>query len=404
MKKQIGMVLSVLLTLSLLLTACGKPVGQSAGSPTPLEPKDSSQQTEGKKLLIGLSDNLKEVPYDGEATPDALIAALAEETGWNLTLAKTVSDGPYKNSLSVAFAEGSAIYTAPPENQKDDYHVFDAEDLIYTVLNSTTQTLLENLPVDSVCFTAPDGGNLDFENGGCTFYLTTLYPWNESAVRDTNQPLPEDSFGLAIFDPINETCAGFENINLFFNREGVQAGTGTVTMYDGDGKIFFQGDMANADQMDITNPSETDLAYANWKSGTKIVIWLGQSMKAGEHYTVQFDAGAFACGELKSKEIGEGEWEFSCLDYGFGASNFPGKTKVKLGESVTQEIFLGTSVERAVITIDNADMGTVSPGELTEDGVITFTPDKVGACEYTVKFYLKDGSIKEIGMISDVVE
>lgn len=76
-----------------------------------------------------------------------------------------------------------------------------------------------------------------------------------------------------------------------------------------------------------------------------MVIWLGQRMKVGEHCTVRFDAGAFVCGELKSKEVGEGAWEFSCLDYGFGETNFPGKTKVKLDESVTQEILLGDSVK-----------------------------------------------------------
>lgn len=187
MKKQMCMITGIL--LSLMLTACSNPAEPSVGTETPSEPTVSStavasQQTERKKLMIGLSDQLKEVPYDGEDTPESLIAALAEETGWNLTLANPLTTGLDENSLTVAFAADSAIYTAP------------------------------------------DGGNLD-ENSGCSLYLTPLYPWNEVAVRMTNEPLPEDSVGLVMFDPLGETCAGFENLNLLFMRDDVHAGTGT---------------------------------------------------------------------------------------------------------------------------------------------------------------------------------
>lgn len=407
MKKQLCMISGIL--LSLMLTACGNPAEPSVGTETPSEPAVSStaapsQQNESKKLMIGLSDQLKEVPYDGENTPEALIAALAEETGWNLTLANPVTTGPDENSLAVAFAADSAIYTAPPENQKDDYHVFDAEDLIYHVLNSTAETLLQNLQIDRVYFTAPDGGNLDFENGGCSLYLTTLYPWDEASVRMTNEPLPEDSVGLVMFDPSGETCAGFENLNLFFMRDDVHAGTGNVTVYDGNGEIFFQGDVSNAEQVTFTEPDAEELAFANWKSGTKVQVWLGKTLQAGENYTVQINAGAFVSGDLKTKEIGKDTWTFSCLDYGYGETNFPGKTDVKVGESVTQAILLGSSAERAVIKVDNAEVSTISPAELTEDGTITFTPTAAGEYGFEVQFFLKDGSVKMFGTDYHIVE
>lgn len=98
-----------------------------------------------------------------------------------------------------------------------EYRITNEEELIYTVLNSTAQILLANLPI-AVYFTSPDGGNLDFENGGYSFYLTTVFPWDESAVRASLSPLSADSIGSAFFDPLGETCAGFENITIIFQR------------------------------------------------------------------------------------------------------------------------------------------------------------------------------------------
>lgn len=161
--------------LAAALTACGQQaswtpsssiIQSSASEPDPASAPVSSSEikskiTAGPILYIGLSNSLKEVPYDGEQTADALIAALEDETGWNLGLAAPVSKGPTKNSLSVAFATDSAIYSA---SQNDgNYQVPDAKDFIYMVLNSTSETLLQNLSVDNVYFTAPNGGDLDFE-------------------------------------------------------------------------------------------------------------------------------------------------------------------------------------------------------------------------------------------------
>ncbi len=406
MKKRICTISGIL--LSLLLIAGGASAKPSAGTEAAESNVSSaavlSQENESKKLLIGLSENLKEVPYDGEAAPDALLAALAKETGWDLTLENPVSSGDDGKSLTVAFAEKSAIYTAPPRNQKDDYRVSDAEDLIYNVLNSTAQTLLHNFQIDSVFFTAPDGGNLDFENGGSSFYLTTVYPWNESDVRGTNAALPEDSIGQAIFDPNGETCAGFENLNMLFKREDVRAGTGALTVYDGKGEVFFQCDISDAEKIEFVKPDAETLAFANWKSGTEVRVWLGKQLQANEDYTVQIDAGAIVSGKLKTREIGEGLWAFSCLDYGLGETNSPGKTDVKLGESVTQDILLGESAERAVITVSNADAATISPGELTEDGTVTFTPAAPGFYGFEVQFILKDGARHTIGISFNIVE
>lgn len=149
------------MALTLLLTACGNSDAASTKTKettSKVPDQSSSEKTESMTLYIGLTDHLKEVPCTCEATPDALIAALAKETGWDLTLAKPVTQYESIAGPTVAFAGDSAIYTAPPENQKDDYHVSNAEDFIYTVLSSTAETLKQNLNAEYVAFSAPDDG------------------------------------------------------------------------------------------------------------------------------------------------------------------------------------------------------------------------------------------------------
>ena len=102
----------------------------------PVDPEGETVQ-----LKIGRSGHLQTVEATvDEVTPDNVIAALAAETGWNLDLANPVSvdeDG----IATVAFAADSGVYGEPPEEQKDDYHVYDVEDWIYTVFNSVAESL-----------------------------------------------------------------------------------------------------------------------------------------------------------------------------------------------------------------------------------------------------------------------
>lgn len=77
------------------------------------EPEEPQGQT--VQLVIGQPDSLQRVTATvDELTPDAVIAALAEETGWNLDLAKPVSiddDG----LATVTLAADGSIYGNPPE-------------------------------------------------------------------------------------------------------------------------------------------------------------------------------------------------------------------------------------------------------------------------------------------------
>ena len=97
-----------------------------------------------RTLYIGRGEDFQQVPhtFEGEPTPDALIAAIAEETGWNLALAESVASG--KGGMSVLFSKESALFTGFPDPQKEEYAVDGPQDLAFHILDSIQRTLQWN--------------------------------------------------------------------------------------------------------------------------------------------------------------------------------------------------------------------------------------------------------------------
>lgn len=95
-------------------------------------------------IFIGMGDDLKEYiqNFDSEPTPDMLIQAISDKTGWNLSLAEPVSVG--KGGMTVIFGKNSAIFTGPPEEQKEEFRVYDTTDLVFHILDSIQKTLQMN--------------------------------------------------------------------------------------------------------------------------------------------------------------------------------------------------------------------------------------------------------------------
>lgn len=105
-------------------------------------------------LYIGTVDSgFTQYPmeYEGELTPEILIQGISGLTGWNLTLAEIVTSG--KGGMSVCFSDESALFTGPPEPQKEEFHMYDAGQLSQTILDSIQKTL-------QMGFTG-EGGNPD---------------------------------------------------------------------------------------------------------------------------------------------------------------------------------------------------------------------------------------------------
>ena len=117
----------------------------------------SQNQKEETYVYIGTySTELKKYAVDisGDVTPDKLIAAIADLTGWNLTLSDTVTSG--KGGMSVSFSHECALVTGPPMEQKDEFHVYDNYNLANMILDSIQETLQRNFVMEP-----GDPSNLD---------------------------------------------------------------------------------------------------------------------------------------------------------------------------------------------------------------------------------------------------
>lgn len=100
-------------------------------------------------LFISVGNEFKEIEieYDGELTAETLIQGISDVTGWDLTLSDVVTSGA--GGMSVTFDDLSALSTLmPPDEQVEEFFVYDGYGLAESILNSVTETLQNNF-VDS---------------------------------------------------------------------------------------------------------------------------------------------------------------------------------------------------------------------------------------------------------------
>lgn len=193
--KQALLISAVLGVLALSVTGCGNSAGQSSVPASSDSPASSSAaqsvseevpqpETQQATLYVGRDGDFKEYPleYEGELKPETLIQGISDLTGWDLTLADEVSTG--KGGMTVSFASTCALFSGPPEPQKEEFFVYDAEALIPMILDSIRETLQENF-VDSASGGDPDSLSiyycgkgdqpLTFENMNVTIPMDTPY-------------------------------------------------------------------------------------------------------------------------------------------------------------------------------------------------------------------------------------
>lgn len=160
------------LTLCVALAGCNQPAASQGGEPSqtpsgsvstppveeptePIPPADQSADpapAEGEQtatLYIGTkAKGFTEYPmtYEGELTAETLIQGIADLTGWNLTLAEPVISG--KGGMSVCLSNESALFTGPPDPQKEEFFMFGLDDLAETLLDSIQKTLQEGFTLE----------------------------------------------------------------------------------------------------------------------------------------------------------------------------------------------------------------------------------------------------------------
>lgn len=147
----------------------------------------TTAQTQAYTLYVGTADDTF-ASYPAAATaldPAAdsagvvkhLLSELSNLTGWNLD-ASEIYVG--KDGVTVAWADTCALYTGPAEPQKDEFHMYDANQLAYTLLDSVKRTIQcafspANPDSLDVWFTAADGSALKLDNLGVTLPIDQPY-------------------------------------------------------------------------------------------------------------------------------------------------------------------------------------------------------------------------------------
>lgn len=148
-----------------------------------------TSQAQMVTLYIGMDDHFQQYQeeYDGMLNEqgmvpaEGVVAEMAKLTGWNLDLAGEITTG--KGGITVTFGETCALFSGPPQEQKDEFHVYDSYQLDETILDSVKKTL-QNWAVvpgqgdpDSVdvYYCGPDGKDLVLINSGWTISSTQPY-------------------------------------------------------------------------------------------------------------------------------------------------------------------------------------------------------------------------------------
>lgn len=197
-------VLCAVAALSLVFSGCGAAKPSESGEPseavseavpettaeasvpeTTEAPETTQAQAEAAIYIGTKNGGFAEVPVvlkDG-LSPEALIDAIADETGWDLTLADTVSTG--KGGMSVDFSADSSLITGPGMEQKEEYFSYDVTSTVIMILDSIQETLQRNYvmepgdPKNLDIYFSLEGGDIDLPDAGIFHSLEK--PWDSDA-------------------------------------------------------------------------------------------------------------------------------------------------------------------------------------------------------------------------------
>lgn len=122
------------------------------------------------------------ITYEGELTPELLIQGIADLTGWNLTLAEPVISG--KGGMSVCLSNESALFVGPPDPQKEEFHMYDGEQLAETILDSIQKTLQNGFVLEpgdpdelDIWYYTEGTQPLELPNLGLSWPIDRPYQW-----------------------------------------------------------------------------------------------------------------------------------------------------------------------------------------------------------------------------------
>lgn len=169
-------------------TVSAPPAEQPMEPAPPADESADPASAEGEQtatLYIGTkAGGFTEYPmtYEGELTPELLIQGIADLTGWDLTLAEPVISG--KGGMSVCLSNESSLFTGPPDPQKDEFHMYDAEQLAETILDSIQKTLQKGFVLEpgdpdalDIWYYMEGEQPLELPNLGLSWPIDQPYQW-----------------------------------------------------------------------------------------------------------------------------------------------------------------------------------------------------------------------------------
>lgn len=154
------------LTLCMALADCNQPAAPQSGDPSvPQEtpevdmiitppvkgPDEPTAPAVGQIAMVyigtkagGFTDY--PIVYDGDLTAEKLIQGIADLTGWDLTLTEDVISG--KGGMSVSLSSECSLFAGPPDPQREEFHMYDVDQLAETILDSIQKTLQEGFTLE----------------------------------------------------------------------------------------------------------------------------------------------------------------------------------------------------------------------------------------------------------------
>lgn len=114
----------------------------------------STTAAKGDVLYIGRHE--KKLSSTGNSA-QALLSAMASETGWNLSTNGISSNS---NTVFINWGSSSSLYTGAGRTSTNTYYCSDQETLDALILDSVKKTLQQNLGVSYVYYSDPNGEDL----------------------------------------------------------------------------------------------------------------------------------------------------------------------------------------------------------------------------------------------------
>lgn len=116
------------------------------------------------------------------ATPEMLLQGISDLTGWNLSLADEITTG--KGGMTVVFSAEACLFTGPPMEQKEEFHVYDSVEFTFMVLDSIQKTLQNwasptNPDVVDIYYAMEGDVSLELTSLGVTWPLDKPYSHSE---------------------------------------------------------------------------------------------------------------------------------------------------------------------------------------------------------------------------------